>query len=551
MIVYHATKAQFSQDVFNDEIDTKILYFFTENIGRSTSKSEIASWRNSLGYMERVLQDPAIPADCGVALEYQIPQSGKRLDFILTGIGADNAQYAILVELKQWETSRLSEQDAIVYAFVGGRERETVHPSYQAWSYAELLRNFNESVETDNIELNPCAYLHNYSADDVIKNEHYKSYIQKAPLFLRGEAADLQAFIKKYIRYGDNGSVLYKIENGKIRPSKMLAESLVSMLRGNQEFIMIDDQKLVFETAMQMVKKGRLGRKKVLVVQGGPGTGKSVVAINLLVEITKLGLLTQYVSKNGAPRAVYLHKLTGTRIKGVSANLFKGSGSYINTAVNQFDALIVDEAHRLNKHSGLFNNLGENQIKEIINAAVCSIFFIDDDQKVTLKDIGSRDTIKQWASVYDAEIIELELSSQFRCNGSDGYLAWIDHTLQIRETANTTLDGINYEFKVFESATALRDAIIEKNSINNKARLVAGYCWDWKSKKSASAYDIIIERDGFKMRWNLQSDGGLWIVSRESVNEIGCIHTSQGLEVDYVGVIIGEDLIVRDGELVT
>lgn len=261
--------------------------------------------------------------------------------------------------------------------------------------------------------------------------------------------------------------------------------------------------------------------------------------------------MTQYVSKNAAPRAVYLHKLTGTRIKGVSANLFKGSGTYVGSGSNEFDALIVDEAHRLNEHSGLFNNLGENQIKEIINAAVCSIFFVDEDQRVTLKDIGSKEAIRHWATYFAAEIVEVELSSQFRCNGSDGYLAWIDHTLQIRNTVNTTLDEIDYDFQMFDSPVALRDAIFEKNKINNKARLVAGYCWDWKSKRDKSAYDIIIERGGFQMRWNLESDGGLWIMSGSSVNEVGCIHTSQGLEVDYIGVIIGADLSIEDGELVT
>jgi DUF2075 family protein/DNA replication protein DnaC len=551
MIVYNATKAQFNEDVFADIIDKKILGFFKDKLGRTTSKNEISSWRNSLGYMSQVLQDPEIPTDCGVALEYQIPQSGKRLDFILTGTGENKKEYAVLIELKQWETSRLSTKDAIVYSFVGGNEREMVHPSYQAWSYADLLQNFNETVEKDRITLTPCAYLHNYHADNVITNEHYKYYLEKAPVFLRGEAMKLRTFIKKHIRYGDKGAILYKIENGKIRPSKMLADSMVNMLKGKQEFVMIDDQKVVFEAAMQMVSQARADKKKVLIVQGGPGTGKSVVAINLLVEITKRKMLVQYVSKNAAPRAVYLHKLTETRLKGGVSNLFKGSGSFMETPTNEFQALIVDEAHRLNEKSGLFGNLGENQIKEIVNSALCSVFFLDEDQRVTLKDIGSKDEIKKWAAHFNADVVEVELSSQFRCNGSDGYLAWLDHTLQIRDTANTSLEGLNYEMKIFDSPTALKEAIEQKNALNNKARLVAGYCWKWNSKNNGSEYDIIIDRNGFKMRWNLSSDGSLWIISKESVNEVGCIHTCQGLEVDYIGVIIGPDLMMKDGKLLT
>jgi hypothetical protein len=105
--------------------------------------------------------------------------------------------------------------------------------------------------------------------------------------------------------------------------------------------------------------------------------------------------------------------------------------------------LLVDEAHRLNEKSGLYGNLGENQIKELINASRFNVFFIDEAQRVTLKDIGSIQTIYQWADKCQSTVTELDLVSQFRCNGSDGYLAWIDNSLQIRETANPTLEDID------------------------------------------------------------------------------------------------------------
>lgn len=551
MIVYQATKEDFSNDVLTDQIEIKILEFFKKNLNQSTSKQEIASWKNSMIYMDKVLHDDDIPDDCGVAIEYQIPQSAKRIDFILTGLGEQQKEYAVLVELKQWSEATLSEKDGIINTFVGRGIHELTHPSYQAWSYATLLENFNEAVATGSINLRPCAYLHNYVSDEVIKHSFYSDYIEKAPVFLRGEAIQLREFIKKFIRYGDNKQILYRIENGRIRPSKMLADSMVAMLKGNPEFVMIDDQKLVYETALGLAKKATQKKKKVLIVKGGPGTGKSVVAINLLVELNKRGLLAQYVSKNAAPRAVYESKLTGTYKKTVISNLFSGSGAFINTKPGTFDTLVVDEAHRLNQRSGLYGNLGENQVKEIINASKCSVFFIDEDQRVTLNDIGSLDEIKKWAHRQDCDIQEMELSSQFRCNGSDGYLAWLDHILQIRETANTTLEGLNYDFKIFSSPAELRAAIEEKNKVNNKSRMVAGYCWEWNSKKDPALFDVVIPEFNFKMKWNLTTDGSLWIISPESVKEIGCIHTCQGLEVDYIGVIIGPDLIVQDDKVLT
>lgn len=550
MIIYQNSKGGFLDDVLSNNIENIIYSFFQQKLNQSTSSSEIRSWKESLMYMDKVLSDPGIPEDCGIAIEYRIPQTCKRVDFILTGQGTNKEEFAIIIELKQWSEAQLTEKDGIVKTRFARGNAEVSHPSYQAWSYATLLQGFNETVYSEKIQLKPCAYLHNYQSDGIIDNPFYQSHIDNAPLFLRADAAKLRNFIKEYVKYGDSTQIMYRIESGRIRPSKMLADSMASMLKGNNEFVMIDEQKVVYETALALTKKASAKKKQVLIVEGGPGTGKTVVAVNLLVNITKMGLLTHYVTKNAAPRAVYESKLTGTLKKTQFSNMFKGSGSYVNTPGNTFDTLIVDEAHRLNEKSGLFANLGENQIKEIINAAKCAVFFIDEDQRIHLNDIGEKKEIRKWAERLGAEVHEMELSSQFRCNGSDGYLAWLDNMLQIRETANESLEGIDYDFRVFDSPNELRDAIFEKNKINNKARLVAGYCWDWVSKNNKGAYDIVLN-DDFKMKWNLTTDGSLWLIAPNSVNEIGCIHTCQGLEVDYIGVIIGDDLVVRDGKVIT
>lgn len=550
MIVYQSTKQGFSNDVVTNNIEVAILDIFQKKLGHKTTLNEVRSWKNSMMYMENILQDEEIPNNCGVMIEYQIPQTTKRIDFILTGQNDNRIDHAVIVELKQWEKAELTELDGVVSTFVGKRVADHPHPSYQAWSYASLLSNFNESIYKENIQLKPCAYLHNYSEEDgVITNDFYSEYIAKAPVFLRNDMLKLRSFIKQFVRHGDKGKVMYQIESGKIKPSKALADSLANMLKGNQEFIMIDDQKVAYERALNLATKASDENKKVFIVEGGPGTGKSVVAINLLVELTKRGLVAQYVSKNTAPRAVYESKLVGTHKKTEISNLFSGSGAFVNSKENIFDALIVDEAHRLNEKSGMFKNMGENQIKEIIKSTKFSIFFLDEDQKVHFDDIGEKEEIKKWAKELGAEIYESELNSQFRCNGSDGYLAWLDNTLQIRETANTTLDNTDFDFRVLESPNELRDLIFEKNKINNKARIVAGYCWDWISKRNSNLMDIKISEFDFEMKWNLGSDGYLWIVAPNSVNEVGCIHTCQGLEVDYVGVIIGDDLIVRDGKV--
>lgn len=553
MIVYQSTKDVFLDDVLSNSIENTILDLLHAKTGKTVGKSEIRSWKESMRFMGALLHDSGIPSTAGVAIEYHIPQTSKRIDFILTGQNEQREEHAILIELKQWQTAKMTEKDAMVVTRFERGEAEVCHPSYQAWSYAALLQGFNETVNDERIQLKPCAYLHNYELDGVIQNAFYSDYLQKAPVFLQGkdEQEKLRTFIKQFIKYGDEKNIMVRIDNGRIRPSKNLADSMANLLKGNQEFIMIDDQKLVFETAMALAKHSTPEKKNVLIVEGGPGTGKSVVAVNLLVHLTKAGLLAQYVTKNAAPRTVYESKLTGHFRKSEISNFFSGSGSFIDTEKHIFDALIVDEAHRLTEKSGMFKNLGENQVKEIIDASKCSVFFLDEDQRVTFQDVGELDEIEYWAKQAGATVQRLKLSSQFRCNGSDGYLAWLDDVLQIRETANVTIDREEYDIRVMDSPNELKELILEKNSISNKARIVAGYCWEWKSKKDPNIKDIVIPEHGFLMKWNLATDGNLWILSPSSVTEAGCIHTCQGLEVDYIGVIVGPDFVVRDGVVIT
>lgn len=324
------------------------------------------------------------------------------------------------------------------------------------------------------------------------------------------------------------------------------------MLKGNREFIMLDEQKVVYEEILNESRQSvQDDKKRVVIVKGGPGTGKSVVAVNLLAELTKEDQFCQYVSKNSAPRNVYRKKLKGSIRKSSVDNMFKGSGIYTETANNMIDTILVDEAHRLNEKSGMFHNMGENQIKEIIHAAKCSVFFIDESQRVTLQDIGRVDEIRKWAEEKKAQVTEMELVSQFRCNGSDGYLAWLDHTLEIRDTANFDMEDIDYDIRILDSPAKMQELIIERNrTSHNRARILAGYCWNWKKEgvNDSSVHDIKI--GDFEISWNLKNTT-TFAIDEDSIHEAGCIHTSQGLEFDYVGVIIGDDMRYENGMVVT
>lgn len=551
MIVYTATRSEFVADVDENRIHQRIGVEYERRLRRRAPKSEIASWRNSMQFMAGVLRASSVPADAGVSIEFVVPMTSKRVDFILTGRDDSEREVAVIVELKQWSEVAVTEHDAMVETRLGSRLVETVHPSYQAWTYAQLIEDYNETVRDQRIRLEPCAYLHNLDNEDAIRDSRYSEHLDRAPVFLAEDRRRLAEFLDRFVRTGDKDRLMYRIDHGRIRPSKSLTDALASMLEGNQEFLMIDDQKQVFETAVHLAHRASTGRRQVLIVDGGPGTGKSVVAVNLLVEMTKRDMLAQYTSRNAAPRDVYSSLLSNTLRRTRIQALFRGSGSYMDLAPRTFDALIVDEAHRLTEKSGLYGNLGENQIQEIIRASKFSVFFLDEDQRVTLADIGTHAAIADFAKKAGADLHELTLQSQFRCSGSDGYLAFLDSALQIRETANTSISPDEYDFRVFEDPCELRDVIFEKDAGTTSARMVAGYCWDWKSKKDTKAIDIAIPGTGFAAQWNLSRDSTLWMITPGSVHQVGCIHTCQGLEVDYIGVIIGPDFVVRNGVVQT
>lgn len=557
MLVYEGIKSGFIDDVDLGIIADKIRNKYIEVVKKKPSVPEFNSWKNSMQYMRGVLSDSEIPNNTGIAIEYNIPPTGCRIDFMMSGYNKDKSN-VVIIELKQWDkATEVGEMDGIykVNTYTGGGMRAVNHPSYQAMTYANLIKDYNEAVQLKDINVVPCAYLHNYyfEDDDTLKSNTYKEYTDKAPLFGHNDVVNLRNFIKRYIETGDNGNILYEIDHGRIRPSKMLQDSLRNMLKGNREFYMIDNQKIVYEYALRnAIDTVSRNEKNVMIVRGGPGTGKSVLAVNLLVELNNRNMTCFYVTKNAAPRSVYSSKLRGDFTQTYINHLFQGSGSFIDEERNKLDCLVVDEAHRLNAKSGMFQNKGENQIKEIINAAKFSVFFIDENQKVTLKDIGSEDLIKKFSNEAGAGIYTFDLDSQFRCNGSDGYIAWLDRVLDIKDTANFDIDGFDYDFRVLDDPNEVRRLIEEKNKENNKSRIVAGYCWNWISegKNNTEIHDIEIPEFNFGMSWNLENST-TWAIDPESVNEVGCIHTCQGLEFDYVGVIIGDDLRYEDGHIVT
>ena len=551
MIVYEDSKRCFVEDIKSNCIADKITAKIRERGINAGHEREYISWQNSLQFMRNIVDDNDIDDEVRIAIEYNIPLTSKRVDFIICGADANNNDNVVVVELKQWQKAEVVADDMhyCVKTFVGRNNRIVCHPSYQAYSYACFIRNYSQKVLDDGINLIPCAYLHNYDPDfkQTLSNSIYKEWVSEAPFFIRNETEQFSAFVKKYVtRRSSNGDLLYKIDHGRLKPTKTLQDSLASMVKGNKEFMLLDEQAVCYDMCLKtMAKCKEDGKKRTIVIQGGPGTGKSVLAVNLLMEFINKSLNTCYATKNSAPREAFLSLLTHSDAKKQVniRQLFRSPFGLSNVPDNTYDCLIVDEAHRLvKKMYGDWN--GENQVKECISASLLSIFLLDEDQAVTVNDIGSIAEISKWCRELNSTLkmpAEAKLVSQFRCNGSDAYIQFIDDILQrTEESVTVDLDELNFDFRIFDSAIELREDLREKNAINNKSRMVAGYCYDWNVKHGRGDYDIMLP-DGFKAKWNLEKDK-IWAINPNSFEEVGCIHTAQGLEFDYVGVLIGKDL---------
>ncbi|ATZ16300.1 hypothetical protein JN01_0286 [Entomoplasma freundtii] len=570
MIIYQENKDNFLEDIQNRDIQDKIADFYLEKLGKRPSPSEKRSWQNSLTEVYYVLNDQRIPNESRVTIEYNLPSTNRRIDVIVSGTDNQGKPTAILIELKQWEKANLvATKDGLVTTFLGGNpNRETVHPSYQVWSYFQFMKDYSRLYHQEKLAFIICAYLHNYKKanNEPLLDKHYEYYTKEAPIFFNGDNRLLSDYISHTIKGPDEQGIINRLDQEPKQPSKSLQNDISSLILENEDFVLLDSQKIAFEEIKSLTKKSKNdSQKRVVIIEGAPGTGKSVIAFQLLASFLKQSMSVSYISKNAALRSVFSTKLInkksnkndqGQRLtKSRLDNLMMGSGSFYKTMPNTYDVLLVDEAHRLNFKSGMFKNKGENQIKEIIESTLVSVFFVDDKQQVTSSDIGSKVQILTDAksmNVRPENIKILNLNSQFRMSGSNNFLEWLDFALGLASLNESlkpdlTLDG--YDFKIYDSIDEMTNDLETKNNLNNKTRLVAGYCWDWVSKKDPNSYDIDLSPT-FKKQWNLSNDN-TWAISENSFEQVGCIHTSQGLEFDYVGVIVGPDLYIKNGLLKT
>ncbi len=559
MQLYAGSSSDFIQSAAQNQIADRLQRAFERHYRYRPSPAEVGSWRNSLRAMSQVMTDAELN-DHGVFLEYQLPLTSKRLDCMVMARDRTGRDQAVIVELKQWDRSFETEGVDLVRTFTGGGVRDVLHPSRQVGQYQEYLEGtqtaFHEG-ETP-VALSSCSYLHNYHLveDDPLRAEKHAAILGKFPLYSADDFDPLCAFLTDRLAAGDGMDVLRRVEAGKYRPSKKLLEHVGNVIKGLPEYVLLDEQLVVYEKIRAIAARGLVGRRKTIVlVQGGPGTGKSVIALNLVGDLAREHRNAHYATGSKAFTTT-LRKIVGTR----ASAQFKYFNSYASAAPDEIDVLICDEAHRIretsvNRFTRAAARSGKPQIQELLDAARVGVFFVDDRQGVRPDEIGSSELIRGHARNNDCELLEFQLEAQFRCAGSEGFVRWVDNTLEIERTANILWD-VNeeaFEVKVFSDPHQLESAIIARAREGHTARMTAGFCWKWsKPNRDGTLVPDVVVGD-FKRPWNAVPEathlaGGipkasLWAHDPKGIDQIGCVYTAQGFEFDYVGVIWGHDLV--------
>jgi len=562
MRLYSGSSQQFIDDTYQNQITEKITASFFRQMGHIPPPGEVNAWRNSLRATSMVFQHANL-RNHGVIIEYQLPSTSKRLDCMICGKDAVERDNAVIIELKQWERCKPADGDREVITWVGGAERELLHPSVQAEHYRTYLQDVHTAFyeEPDPIVLNACAYLHNYSphSDDPLFASKFGGVVESTPLFTADDVPKFELYLISRLENGQGLEVLKRVEESKSRPSKKLMDHVANVIKGKREYVLLDDQLIVYDRVLVCAREGFHNRKKtVLIVKGGPGTGKSVIAINLMADLLQNGYNAQYATGSRAFTET-LRKAIGPR-GGVQ---FKYFNSYGAADYNSLDVLIADEAHRIRKTSSNWRTPRERrsgvaQIEELVNASKVAVFFIDDDQVVRPDEIGSVRYIREYAEREGARVFEYELETQFRCAGSGAFVNWINNTLAIRPTANAVWGREEeFDFKIFESPLALEQAIIGKVAEGSSGRMTAGFCWPWSEPRRDGTLEDDVVIGEYTRPWNAKPGAGklakgipkaqTWAYEQEGIGQVGCVYTAQGFEFDYVGVIFGKDLRYNHG----
>ncbi|MBT2468830.1 DUF2075 domain-containing protein [Streptomyces sp. ISL-66] len=531
---------------------------FLHRHGHRPRSSEIRSWERSIPALTNALVEAGL-GEVEMLLEYGLPLTSKRADAILAGVHPASGEPSyVVVELKQWSEAHPEEDDPL-RCRVPSYQDPVLNPIEQVRGYCDYLVSFNGALERNPESVTGVAFLHNATEFGVAGLREVEED-DRGRMFTGDQRGAFLDYLRARLAPKPGAAAADDLLQARVKPSMQLMAVAAEEVRDREQFVLLDEQRLAYETVMAAVRKARRSkRKQVVVVTGGPGSGKSVIALSLLGDLYRRGVPALHATGSQSFTKT-MRKVAGARKPEVQ-RLFQYFNSFMDAEPNDIDVLICDEAHRLrknsaNRYTAAALRTGRPQVAELIDAARVPVFLLDQHQVVRPGEMGTVEQIRQAAEEQEVDFTLVELDSQFRCGGSDAYLRWVTGLLALEDDGpiGWEPDG-KVQLVTVDSPRALEGFLDDKRAEGYGARLSAGYCWRWTKKITPAMTtlpaDVVI--GGWSKPWNLFGDRSLlgappaplWATDPAGFGQVGCVYTAQGFEYDWSGVIMGPDLVWR------
>ncbi|MFF0360008.1 DUF2075 domain-containing protein [Streptomyces fungicidicus] len=537
---------------------------FVHMHGYRPGTSEVRSWERSIPVLAAALNDAGL-GDVEVMLEYALPLNSKRADAVLAGVHPSTGEPSyVVVELKQW-SNVLPHEDDLTLCHVDPYPHPVLNPIEQVRRYCDYLVNFNGAVAEHGHRVSGVAFLHNATEFDVAALREIERD-GRGLLFTGQRRGEFLDHLRAKLSDRHSGArAADELLSGATVPSKQLMSVAAEEVRERQQFVLLDEQQVAYRMVLNAVEKAkRADRKEIVVVTGGPGTGKSVIALQLLGELYRRGMPALHATGSQSFTRT-MRKVAGSRKREVQ-DLFKYFNSFMTTEKNCLDVLICDEAHRIretsaNRYTRAEHRTGRAQIDELIDVAHVPVFLLDEHQVVRPGEMGTVTDIQAAAATRDIPCHVVPLESQFRCGGSDAYLRWVVRLLGLEPGGPVVWEPDDrMQLLVADSPQEMEAFLEARRAQGYGARMSAGYCWRWSPEPKPGhplPLDVVI--GDWARPWNLRGDrsvsgappAALWATDPAGFSQIGCVYTAQGFEYDWSGVIIGPDMLWRGDRWIT
>ncbi|WP_432543004.1 DNA/RNA helicase domain-containing protein [Kineococcus sp. SYSU DK002] len=566
MSLVRRSAAQLHEELPTGSVVEAMVEQMLHSAGYAPSPSEVASWRASLP----VLVTDLVEADLGdveVLLEHQLPLTSKRADVVLAGVHprTGDASY-VVVELKQWSSAHRFEDnpDLVVVPAMAGPPK--LHPVKQVRGYVDYLLDFTRSLEFARDAVAGVAYLHNATAPGAVAELADYAMDRSGRLFTGADRGALRNHLRTRLAPGVPGvHAADELLGSKVAPSRQLLKVAAAEIREREQFRLVGEQQEAVDLVLHQVRRAKAGNsKRVVVVTGGPGSGKSVIALSLLGELSRAGQSVLHATGSRSFTQT-LRKVAGHRAPRVQS-MFKYFNQFMTAEPNDLDVLILDEAHRIretsvDRYTRAELRTGRPQVDELIAAARVPVFLLDQHQVVRPGEMGSLEEITRHAERLGVEVLTVPLDAQFRCGGSAEYVRWVQRLLGLSDEGVEDWTGDeHFQLRVADTPEEMEQFLAARLEEGYSARMSAGYCWPWSKIPAADGGLVPDVRIGDWARpWNVPGDravgdappAALWATQDGGFGQVGCIYTAQGFEYDWSGVVLGPDLVWREGRFVS